>query len=233
MGEARRRQTAAAAAVAVLYNGWLLDHCRMTPQNFTEVMDNYDRRWSGADREKLFAAAHFTGRTAKKQDQVMRHGAAMTLLWWLFRSGTYKGTHKSWCAERDLVVAFNDPGGTGKVKVDLWAGDRSLVEIEIDEASGRQIRAVESSDFPIYRGGDANRMPEELACFALGEEVLGILFRDRVDNDFGGVVLAPDDIGRFRMVDIAHSLPTPDAATQHLHTLMRTAAALQIKPAPL
>jgi hypothetical protein len=222
-----------AAAVAVLYNGWLLDQCRMTPQSFTRAMDDYDRRFPAADREKVFAAAHFTGRTAKGQDLVMRHSAAITLLWWLFRSGAYKGTHKSWCADRDLVVTFNNPNGTGKVKVDLWAGDQSLAEIEIDETNGRQIRVVESSDFPIYRGAHVDKICEELACFALGNEVLGLLLRDRIDDDFGGVVLAPDDIGRFRMVDVVHSLPTPDAATASLHTLMRTAAALQMKPDPL
>jgi hypothetical protein len=136
--------TANAAAFTILYDGWLLAQNRVTTQVFNHVMDKYDERWAKSeDRQKVVAAAHHTGRNARTQDVVMCHAAAMTLLWWLFRSGEYKGTHKSWHAERDLVVTFNHRHG--KVKIDLWASDRSLVEIETDIMNGQQIRPVDES----------------------------------------------------------------------------------------
>jgi hypothetical protein len=48
--------------------------------------------------------------------------------------------------------------------------------------------------------------------FMIGDDVLGILIRDKIDKDFVAVVMTRDEIGRFRAVDIAHSLPTLDDA---------------------
>jgi hypothetical protein len=75
------------AAFTILYDGWLRAQ-NMTTQVFNHVMDKYDERWAKPeDRQKVVAAAHHTGRNARTQDVVMCHAAAMTLLWWLFRSG--------------------------------------------------------------------------------------------------------------------------------------------------
>lgn len=44
---------------------------------------------------------------------------------------------------------------------------------------------------------------EELEWFSQGDDrVLGLLIRDRTDNDFGGIVLGRDGRGRFRAVDL-------------------------------
>jgi hypothetical protein len=108
--------TANAAAFTILYDGWLLAQNRVTETVFNHVMDKYDERWATSeDRQKVVAAAHHTGRNARTQDVVMCVAAAMTLL--------CGGTHRSWHAERDLVVTFNFKHG--KVKIDLWrATDR-------------------------------------------------------------------------------------------------------------
>jgi hypothetical protein len=74
---------------------------------------------------------------------------------------------------------------------------------------------------------------EEMAWFALGNNVLGGLIRDCIDNDYGGIVLTPDDLGRYRFVDVVHSFPTPDEATVRLYAAMRAAAAQNLRPDPL
>jgi len=143
------------AAVTILYNSWLLMQNRVTPSAFAGLMDDYDRAWpTTAQRKKVFAAACHVGRQAKTQELTMRQGAALTLLWHLFRNGTYKGIHKDWHAERDLVVSFIDRDG--KIKIDLWTADRTLAEIEIDEAEGRQICPVDASTYPIYRNNSTS-----------------------------------------------------------------------------
>jgi hypothetical protein len=116
------------AAFTILYDGWLLAQNRVTTQVFNSVMDKYDERWAKPeDRQKVVAAAHYTGCHARTQDVVLCHAAAMTLLWWLFRSGEYKGTHQSWHAERDLyrdlLPAINSR------KIDLLDHPRLLTQL--------------------------------------------------------------------------------------------------------
>jgi hypothetical protein len=98
--------------------------------------------------------------------------------------------------------------------------------------NGRQIRPVDESKYNIYR-----TVPPEVAgeqsWFGLGETVLGVLICDPADHDFGGAVLARDDIGRYRTVDAFASKPTPDAGVHSLHDMMRTVAALNMRPSPL
>jgi hypothetical protein len=100
-----------------------------------------------------------------------------------------------------------------------------------DEAdvSDQEIRQVNGSAYSVYRqAGNCDHVRtlyDEIAWFALGDSVLGALIRDRIDNDYGGVVMTPDDHGQYRFVDCVHSLPTPDAATKQLHAAMRAAAA--------
>src|SRR5438309_10139434 len=50
---------------------------------------------------------------------------------------------------------------------------------------------------------------EETAWFEHGSErVLGIVARDRTDNDFTGIVMARDQRGRFRAVELTSFEPT-------------------------
>jgi hypothetical protein len=58
---------------------------------------------------------------------------------------------------------------------------------------------------------------EEISWFSSENDVvLGMLARDRTDDDFGGVVLGRDRRGRFRAVDVFVSLPTLDSAQKRL-----------------
>ena len=57
-------------------------------------------------------------------------------------------------------------------------------------------------------------MAEELAYWSDHEErVLGLVFRDTTDDDYGWILLARDRLGRFRSVDLAVSLRSPEYAT--------------------
>jgi hypothetical protein len=95
-----------------------------------------------------------------------------------------------------------------------------------------RIRPIDSSNYPVYRKSD--RVGEEVVWFATEDDsVIGVLVHDRADNDFGGVVLALDDIGRYRGVDLFCSLPNSKAATHRLHEMMRDAAEQELKPDPI
>ncbi|MFO1101313.1 MAG: hypothetical protein U1E20_00230 [Methylocystis sp.] len=60
-------------------------------------------------------------------------------------------------------------------------------------------------------------LSEELSYWSDPEErVLGLVFRDRVDNDFGWALFARDKVGRFRCVDICASIQTEPRATEAL-----------------
>lgn len=48
------------------------------------------------------------------------------------------------------------------------------------------------------------------------ERVLGLVFRDTVDNDFGWILLARDKIQRFRAVDLEHSLSRESVAAERV-----------------
>jgi hypothetical protein len=120
----------------------------------------------------------------------------------------------------------------GLLTDDAIAGALARFLDQYSSAGGQEIRPTDSSAYDICRRGPRN-VVDELAWFALGDGVLGVLVRDRTDDDYGGVVMTPDDAGRFRAVDCFHSLPTPDAAAPRLHAAMRTAAALKLRPDPL
>jgi hypothetical protein len=58
---------------------------------------------------------------------------------------------------------------------------------------------------------------EELEWFASDNGVvLGLLARDRIDDDFSGMVLGRDSRGRFRAVHVFVSLPSADLARERL-----------------
>jgi hypothetical protein len=65
---------------------------------------------------------------------------------------------------------------------------------------------------------------EEIMWYAtVDDRVLGVVVRDRIDNDFGWIALMRDpDV--FRGIDMKTSLPTAQAATEELHGLMRELA---------
>jgi hypothetical protein len=97
----------------------------------------------------------------------------------------------------------------------------------------QEIRPVDSAAYNIYREGPQHALYDEMAWFALSDNVLGALIRDRIDNDYSGIVLTPDDDGQYRLVDCVHSLPTPDEAAARLYVAMRAAAAQNQRPDPL
>src|SRR5580692_1576060 len=55
---------------------------------------------------------------------------------------------------------------------------------------------------------------EELTYWSdADEKVLGMVFRDLVDNDFGWILFARDRVGRFRCIDVNSSLTSEKYAT--------------------
>jgi len=66
---------------------------------------------------------------------------------------------------------------------------------------------------------------EELDWFADPEErVLGLLSRDRIDDDYGWVVFGRDAVARFRAIKVNASYPPVDEAYKALMSAMREAA---------
>jgi hypothetical protein len=62
---------------------------------------------------------------------------------------------------------------------------------------------------------------EEIEWYAaLDERLIGMLARDRIDDDFSWVILARDERRRFRAIDLNSSLPSPGAARQQLSERM-------------
>ena len=72
---------------------------------------------------------------------------------------------------------------------------------------------------------------EEVSYWSDQEErLLGLVFRDRTDDDFGWILLARDRIGRFRCVDLKVDLRTPTYAAQGLR--QRIADAIEADEIP-
>jgi hypothetical protein len=58
---------------------------------------------------------------------------------------------------------------------------------------------------------------EEIEWYATSDErLIGMLARDRIDNDFSWVILGRDERRRFRAIDLNSSLPTQDVARRQL-----------------
>lgn len=65
---------------------------------------------------------------------------------------------------------------------------------------------------------------EEIGWFSEAQErVLGVLIRDRIDDDFGGVILARDRKGRYRAVDLSDFGPTRGEARDLLEAKLAAA----------
>jgi hypothetical protein len=63
---------------------------------------------------------------------------------------------------------------------------------------------------------------EEIEWYATPDErLIGMLERDRIDHDFGWVIVGRDERLRFRAIDVNASLPSPEAARQQLFERMK------------
>jgi hypothetical protein len=59
------------------------------------------------------------------------------------------------------------------------------------------------------RQSPIHQIADELSYWSdLDENVVGVVFRDLVDNDYGWALMVRDRLGRFRSVDLEHSLKT-------------------------
>lgn len=77
--------------------------------------------------------------------------------------------------------------------------------------------------FDLYTLGTRHSMArvlaQELSCWSdLDEQIIGLVFRDRQDDDYGWILLARDRAGRFRWVKMEHSKRSEDYATVGLRS---------------
>jgi hypothetical protein len=86
------------------------------------------------------------------------------------------------------------------------------------------IKSVDPCDYHIPMQGSPYH--QNLAWYATKDDaVLGVLIRDRVDNDFSWVVLTQNDQGPgYTAVNLGHSKRTADIARQELHAAMEKEA---------
>jgi len=69
-------------------------------------------------------------------------------------------------------------------------------------------------------------LSEEVGWFEVKNVLLGTVIRDRIDNDFGGIVLGRDEVGRFRFIDDAAGFfATAAEAAARLKTVLERIAA--------
>jgi hypothetical protein len=81
------------------------------------------------------------------------------------------------------------------------------------------IRSVQKASYAVPWAGDP-RLHEEVMWYATSDDqVLGVVIRDRIDNDFGWVLLAKES-NVFRCIDVQTSRPTAQLATDELHGAM-------------
>jgi hypothetical protein len=76
-----------------------------------------------------------------------------------------------------------------------------------------QMKAISQERFNAFcmltRHPMAEVLAEELEWYADdGERVIATLFRDTTDNDYCYLLLARDEIGKFRCIDVACTFPT-------------------------
>lgn len=74
------------------------------------------------------------------------------------------------------------------------------------------------------RSPEITLITEELAGYATPDErVLGLVLRDRIDNDFSFVVFGQDEVLRYRAIDAGSDYPSIDDAFQALYGAMLAA----------
>jgi hypothetical protein len=97
--------------------------------------------------------------------------------------------------------------GEGKAKAEKWRRQQVLTREMPRQRFNLLAIGTRMSMSPLFS--------EEISYWTDHEErLLGLVFRDRTDNDFGWIVLARDSIGRFRCVDLKVDLRTTDYAAQ-------------------
>jgi len=113
--------------------------------------------------------------------------------------------------------------GEGKAKAAKWRRQREL---------SREMPRARFNLMAIgTRMSPTAIMSEEISYWSDNEErLLGLVFRDRTDNDFGWILLARDRIGRFRAVDLKTDLRTPAYAAQGVR--QRIADAVEMDEIP-
>jgi hypothetical protein len=89
-------------------------------------------------------------------------------------------------------------------------------------------KPLSAARFDIYAMGArlsfTRLVSEELSYWSdANEKVLGMVFRDLVDNDFGWILFARDRVGRFRCVDVNSSLTREKYATEMVRERIATA----------
>lgn len=89
-----------------------------------------------------------------------------------------------------------------------------------------QIEALDKKRFDALvhqsRSPAAAYVSEEQSWWTTPDEsVIGVVIRDTVDNDYLGIALGRDEVGRFRAFDISESFATVEDAQGWLHRAMR------------
>lgn len=83
------------------------------------------------------------------------------------------------------------------------------------------------------RSPAAAYISEEIAWYANeSETVLGVLLRDKIDNDFVGVLLGRDESGMYRCIDVQASIETAEEATTWLEGAIRWNSRDDVKTFP-
>lgn len=99
-------------------------------------------------------------------------------------------------------------------------GEAKLKKARLDLLLART-KPLSQARFDVYTLGSrrsmARFMADELSWWANEDETLiGFVFRDTTDNDFGWIALARDQAGRFRSVELQVSLKSPDYSEKGL-----------------
>ena len=123
--------------------------------------------------------------------------------------GFYKSDHPSW----HPIVSKTLIGYLGEVK-------KMLAEKLPQRTPGLAVGAITKEEFQAACGfavSDSNPIGEEQGWFS--DETgafLGVVIRDKIDNDWGYVVLARDERFQFRAIEVETSLATRDQARMQL-----------------
>jgi hypothetical protein len=85
------------------------------------------------------------------------------------------------------------------------------------------MKAVQKVSYNILYDGHPD-FHEEIMWYATDDDrVLGVVIRDRVDNDYSWVMLLREVGEAFKGVDLATSRPDIETATKELHAAMEAA----------
>lgn len=100
-----------------------------------------------------------------------------------------------------------------------------IVQSDNDHLLSKPLPAVRFNHYTLgTRLSLAKVIAEELSWWAdQDEQIIGVVFRDLIDRDFGWVLLARDQVGRFRAVEIRHSLGSEPYATFEIRKAIASA----------